>query len=146
MILKQEKNNEVTDALYASSTICASSYDRTTKDLTITFKNGGQYRYKDVSITDYTRFEIADSQGVVLNTHIKKHTFEKLGTVDMTKILLEIESLDEKPIVLTLEETQKELLVDISGILSYFIRNEKITDGSLTSLKASIAAYEKLKK
>jgi hypothetical protein len=39
------------------------------------------------------RFEIAESQGAVFNSHIKKYTYEKMGNVDVSKILLETEAL-----------------------------------------------------
>ncbi len=93
MILKKQEMDTVTKAIYDSSNICASTYDRANRNLTIIFNNGGQYKYANVSETDYTRFELADSQGAIFNSHIKKYAFEKLGKVDASSLLTEITSL-----------------------------------------------------
>ena len=86
MILKRvEKENEV-KCLIESSNILASTYNKGTRDLTLTFKNGTQYKYIGVKNTDYTRFELAESQGKVFNSHIKSYTFAKIGTVDIDLI------------------------------------------------------------
>jgi hypothetical protein len=95
MILKKQEKDSITKAIYDSSNICASTYDRANRDLTIIFKNGGQYKYTNVSETDYTRFELADSQGAIFNSHIKKYAFDKLGKVDASSLLTEISSLKE---------------------------------------------------
>lgn len=95
MILKKQEKNEKVKAIYSSSNICASTYDKDTKSLVIIFNNGGQYLYEGVSLTDYTRFESADSQGIVMNSHIKKHPFTKLDKVDTTAILTEIADLSK---------------------------------------------------
>ena len=89
MLLKKQIKENLTKVLYDSSNILASTYDTTTHDLIIIFKAGTQYRYGNVSTSDYTRFEIAESQGIVFNTHIKKYTSEKLESVDITQILNE---------------------------------------------------------
>jgi len=95
MILKrQEKDNKI-KAIYESSNILASTYDKTDTSLTLIFKKGGQYKYSNVSASDYTRFEIAESQGVVFNTHIKKYSFDKLADVDPSEIVNEISALSE---------------------------------------------------
>lgn len=116
MILKrQEKDNKI-KAMYSSSTILASIYDKEKNDLTVIFNKGGQYKYAGVSNTDYTRFELADSQGIVLNSHIKKYTFEKLSDVDPKAIITEIETIkatEQKEMLkakqLELVKTMKEL-------------------------------------
>ena len=96
MILKKQEKNGKIKAMYSSSNICASIYDTTTNELTLIFNNGGQYKYTGVSNTDYMRFEIADSQGSVMNTHIKKYPFTKLDKVDTTEILKEVEELSKQ--------------------------------------------------
>lgn len=93
MLLKKLENNGEIRVTYSSSNIVSSIYDKATKALTIIFTNGGQYKYSDVSITDYTRFELADSQGAVHNSHIKKHAFETLAKVDTKALLVEISDL-----------------------------------------------------
>ena len=67
IIKKQEKNGKI-KAMYSSSTICASIFDTLTKDLTVIFNNGGQYKYPNVELTDYTRFETSDSNGITFST------------------------------------------------------------------------------
>jgi len=86
MLLKRvEKDGEI-KSLFESSNILASTYNTGTKDLTIIFKGGKQYKYPEVKNTDYTRFELAESQGKIFNSHIKKYEFVKLDEIDITKI------------------------------------------------------------
>lgn len=93
MILKRQEKDNLIKALYDSSNVLASTYDNTTSDLTIIFKGGNRYKYSGVSKTDYMRFEIAESQGAVFSSHIKKYAFEKLTPIDPSKILFEAEKL-----------------------------------------------------
>ncbi len=97
MLIKLNENGNVRTCLYESSNILGSTYDKSTKELVITFKRGTQYKYYDVSNVDYTRFEVSDSQGVVLNSHIKKYKTETIDTVDPNKFIDEINNvkLDE---------------------------------------------------
>lgn len=88
MILKRTELDGKVNATYESSNILASTLDTNNNDLTITFKGGGTYKYPNVSNADYLRFETAESQGNVFNSHIKKYDFEKLTAVD-TKLLTE---------------------------------------------------------
>ncbi len=111
MLLKKLENNGQIRATYSSTNIVASTYDKPTKDLTIIFANGGQYKYKDVSLTDYTRFELADSQGAVHNTHIKRHTFESLAKVNTAVLLAEITQLKDAE--------KKQLLEDSSIVMAH---------------------------
>lgn len=146
MILKrQEKDNKI-KAMYSSSTILASTFDTLTNDLTIIFKNGGHYKYASVSNTDYTRFELADSQGTVLNSHIKKYTFEKLQPVDTTIIIKEIEemkALDDKA---TAEKVTKVVLENMVKVFHGYITTGKIELGNLSKLETSIADFNKVSK
>lgn len=98
MILKRVLENNVIKAIYDSSNILTSTYNKETRDLVITFKRGVQYKYYDVSLLDYTRFEMAESQGEVMNTSIKKYQFEKGGVVDQDLIVEEINKLKEEEI------------------------------------------------
>jgi hypothetical protein len=93
MILKRQEKDGIVKAMYDSSNIVASIYNNETSDLEIIFKAGTKYKYPNVSKSDYMRFEIAESQGAVFNTHIKKYTYEKMANVDVSKILLETEAL-----------------------------------------------------
>ena len=57
MILERVEKDGVVDAIYESSNIVASSYDKIKKNLNITFNYGGNYTYQNVPETDYMRFE-----------------------------------------------------------------------------------------
>ena len=91
MLLKRVEKEGKIKSIFESSNILASTYDTETKDLILIFKKGGQYRYPQVKMTDYTRFETADSQGVIFNSHIKKYSFVKMDAIDPTKIVESIE-------------------------------------------------------
>ena len=110
MILKRKEKDGIIKAIYSSSNICASVYNTVTNELTIIFSNGGQYKYTEVTKTDYMRFETADSQGSVISSHIKKYTTSKLDNVDTTEILKEVEQLktqeEPKVVMLLLQEIQ----------------------------------------
>lgn len=144
MLLKKQEKNNLVEVTYASSTICTSTYDKTTKDLIVVFKTGGQYKYKNVSETDYTRFELADSQGGVLNTHIKKYPFEKLDKVDTTSILKEITDLKDSERKAKLDY-QKKLMVDkMQAIVTYYETTSDVDSSLYSKLKSSMEEYEKI--
>ena len=86
MVLHRKQTESGVKALYKSSNILASIYNESTKELEIVFKRGSRYLYENVTAPDYTRFELADSQGKVLNSHIKAYTFKKLDDVDPKSI------------------------------------------------------------
>jgi len=96
LITKTEKGGVVT-AQYDSSNILASKWNG--KDLTVIFKHGASYTYNDVSKTDYTRFELAESQGAVLNAKIKAYSFTKDDAVDANQIVKEIEESKAEALV-----------------------------------------------
>lgn len=87
MILKRQEKENIIKALYDSSNVLASTYDTESCDLTIIFGSGNQYKYSNVSKSDYMRFEIAESQGKIFNSHIKKYAFEKLDNFEMVEML-----------------------------------------------------------
>jgi hypothetical protein len=96
MILKKQEKDNIVKAIYDSSNILASTYNKENMDLTLIFKKGAQYKYPNVSLTDYTRFELAESQGIIFNTHIKKYAFDKLPEINPTELVTEIEVLKPK--------------------------------------------------
>jgi hypothetical protein len=146
MILKRKENDGVIKAIYSSSNICASVYNNITNELTIIFNHGGQYKYTDVAKTDYMRFETADSQGSVLNTHIKKYTTSKLDNVDTTEILNEVELLEaETKVEKTPEEATKELLQTMCDVISNYFKNGNITSASIKTIKENISTFESVK-
>jgi len=95
MLVHKKSVGEATKALYNSSNILASTYDPTKQILEVIFKQGTKYAYKDVDKAAYMRFETADSQGKVLNSHIKKYSFEKLENVEPSGIVTMITSYQE---------------------------------------------------
>jgi len=82
MIISRVENGDVIKGYYKSSNISLSEYNKGTKELTITFNYGGVYKYNDVKDKDYFRFELAESQGTILNSHIKAYAYEQLDSVD----------------------------------------------------------------
>lgn len=63
------------------------------KDLTVVFKDGRAYLYKDVIVQDYLFFRESESQGKALNKYIltkfmgrNKYMFEKLDNFDINEI------------------------------------------------------------
>lgn len=67
---------------YNSSTVKAAAYDVEHKTLTVHF-NHASYLYKDVKLTDWNLFNMADSQGKALNEFIKpNYEFEKINSED----------------------------------------------------------------
>lgn len=144
MILKrQEKDNKI-KAMYKSSTILASVFETDTKNLTVIFANGGQYKYTNVGLTDYTRFETADSQGSVLNSYIKKYPFEKMTTIDTTAIIKEIFDLSSVDDKLSLESKTRLMLATMNQLISYYIQNGKIDSTILKNVSTTIVAYDKV--
>jgi hypothetical protein len=144
MLLKKQEKDNVTKAIYASSNICASTYDRTSKNLTIIFNNGGQYKYPNVSETDYTRFEIADSQGVVFNSHIKKYDFEKLDKIDATSILTEVTELKEVEDKIKIESVTKFMMTAINAVIVYHEATQTVDPALYTKMKSAMDEYEKI--
>lgn len=147
MILKRQEKDGIIKAMYSSSNICASTYNSTNNELTIIFNHGGQYKYTDVAKTDYMRFELAESQGSVLNTHIKKYATSKLDSVDVTEIIKEVESLkEEEDQHVSPEVATKTMLESMSNIISNYLKNGNVTATSLNDLKKGISTYENVTK
>lgn len=149
MILKRQEKNGKIKAMYSSSTICASVFDTTTKDLIVIFNNGGQYKYPSVELTDYTRLETADSSGSVFNTYIKKKypNFEKMDKLDdntISAILKEIETLKEAEDTATLEGTTKEMMEVMASLVASYVGSGKVNYDMLRKLETKISAYDKV--
>ncbi len=144
MILKrQEKDNKI-KAMYKSSTILASVFETDTKNLTVIFSNGGQYKYSNVALTDYTRFETADSQGVILNTHIKKYSFEKMSPIDTGAIIKEITDLSTADDKSSIETKTKVMFAGMNQLIANYIQNGKVDNIMLQNVSTAIVAYDKV--
>jgi hypothetical protein len=148
IVKKQEKNGKI-KAMYSSSTICASIFDTTTNDLIVIFNNGGQYKYPSVSLTDYTRFEIADSNGTTFNTYIKKKytNFEKLDKLsdEVLKSILdevsEITAAEEKNILIA---KSKAIIEAMHTVIGEYIKTGSLEKTSLETIKTKIEDYTKV--
>ena len=144
MLLKKQTKDNLVKAIYASSNICASTYDTQTKDLVIIFNNGGQYKYPNVSETDYTRFEIADSQGVIFNSHIKKYDFEKLDKVDTAAIITEVNELKDAEKKAKITHYTKSLVTAMDAVSVYFQSTDSIDPALYAKMKSAMDEYEKI--
>jgi uncharacterized protein YheU (UPF0270 family) len=144
MLLKKQEKDNVTKAIFSSSNICASTYDRTTKNLTIIFSKGTQYKYPNVSEIDYTRFELADSQGVVFNSHIKKYNFEKLDNVDVSSILTEVTELKEVENKIKIESVTKFMVTAINAVIVYHEATQTVDPALYTKMKSAMGEYENI--
>lgn len=144
MLLKKQEINEIVKAIYSSSNICASTYDKTNNNLTIIFNNGGQYLYPNVSETDYFRFELADSQGVVFNSHIKKYDFEKLDKIDPSNILLEINELKAADKKIKINHKTRLMIDKMQALLIYFETTDTVDAAMYDKVKESMSEYESI--
>lgn len=149
MIVKRLEKNGKIKAMYSSSTICGSVYDTATKELTVIFNNGGQYKYPDVASTDYMRFETADSNGSVFNAHIKKKypTFEKLDKLSDTAlatILKEVEELKGAEDTVSIEVRTKTMLEAMNVLLGSYISTGKVDYDLLRKVETKIGEYNKV--
>lgn len=142
MLIKRIKEKGVIKALYESTNVVASYYEDETHDLTIIFKNGGNYIYKNVKPTDYMRFETNDSQGKIFLSHIKSYPFDKGDKVDVIAIKQEIDAALSEEIVL-FESELDVLLTDIQVVKKSI---GEYSPSMLKLLKEKITKYFELKK
>lgn len=143
MLLKTQEQDNKKKSIYASSNICASIYDKSTSALTILFNNGGQYVYEGVTNTDYTRFEMADSQGAVFNSHIKKYPFQKLDKVDVKDILVEVTKIQGAEDKAKIDYAVKVMIDQMKAVITYYDTTTDVESGLLSKAKDAIAAYDK---
>jgi|TARA_B110000858_G_C17685167_1_gene418509 predicted nuclease with TOPRIM domain len=130
MILERVEKDGIVDAIYESSNIVASSYDKIKKNLNITFVYGGNYTYQGVPETDYMRFETSDSQGKVLGSHIKKYPALKHENVDVNVIFNKVSDVKLKEasvgvvrltyLINELTKTLNDELIPVKNRLSVF--------------------------
>lgn len=95
MILRRDVKGNQVIAYYNSSNILSSIYNTNNKTLEVVFKRGARYLYEGVDNVDYMRFELADSQGKVLDSHIKKYTFTKLDAIEPKKLEEDVDKFKE---------------------------------------------------
>lgn len=141
MILKRVEKDNLVKAIYKSSNILASTYDKSNNNLTITFNRGTQYTYKGVSVTDYTRFEIAESQGKILNSHIKKYEFDKGEDIDPAKIIEQIREM----VNAELKAFEEGIVKKMDELISTYNKKEVMDDKLLSTIQYMISKYQKEK-
>jgi hypothetical protein len=91
MVLLKHEEDDFIECLYDSSNVLGSKFLKKEKKLAVIFKSGTQYVYNNVTNEDYKQFESSDSQGKLLNTVIKKYTFEKSkNIIDVSPMLEQI--------------------------------------------------------
>lgn len=137
MLIKRVEKEKTIDCLYESSNILASSYDKTTRDLTITFNRGTQYIYRGVNNRDYLRLELAESQGAVLNTNIKSYAFVKGKDVDTAALINEIKMYTPK----VLSEIEKQFIDKIKAILTSAEENKAVTTADIDAISIAISKF-----
>ncbi len=142
MLLKKQEQNDKINAIYTSSNICASVYDKTKQTLTITFNHGGQYLYEGVNMAEYTRFELADSQGAVLNSHIKLKSFKKLAQVDVKDILVEVHTLKTQEDKAKLDYATKTMVDAMNAVVTFYTTTDSVDTKLYKKAKEAIAAYD----
>lgn len=118
MILKRVEKGNIIEALYDSSNVIASSYNKLTHQLQITFGKGDTYAYELVNPTDYLRFELAESQGKVFNSHIKKYSYVKLDSVDAQELITEADALKVAEAKALRDAKEKDLIDYMNVILN----------------------------
>ena len=141
MLLKKIESEGIIKSTYESSNILMSEYNPTTKDLTVIFKVGSRYTYKDVSLTDYTRFEVADSQGKVLNSHIKAYKFERGENINPELVLNEIVELKKN----TIKEKTNDLVSILKQISDGYNEAEGLPEEKVRVVEEYINRYKEAK-
>lgn len=142
MLIKRNVKGNNVEALYDSSNILASSWDKTTNDLKITFKRGAQYLYKDVRATDYTRFETAESQGKELNKRIKNtYNFEKLDNVETAELIKEIYAYQQEE----MSKAEKNLITAMKAFLVSHENQNSIDTKELENIEFFIKKVKEIK-
>lgn len=148
MIVKRLEKNGKVKAMYSSSTICGSIYDTTTKDLTVIFNNGGQYKYPNVESTDYMRLETADSNGSTFNTYIKKKytNFEKLDKLSesaIAAILKEVNELKTAEDNSSIEVKTKTMLESMNILIGSYLVSGSVDLSLFRKVYDNVVSYDK---
>lgn len=138
MLLNKTEKDGIVTAQYDSSNILASKWNG--KDLTVIFKHGASYTYNDVTKTDYTRFELAESQGALLNAKIKSYSFTKNDAVDANQIIKEIEDSKREK----LKGFEQGMVDQMRLISSAYEANPILTKTSLDRLAEMLIKHSEL--
>lgn len=126
MILQRKESNGVIEALYHSSNVRASKYVVETNQLTITFNRGVEYIYEGVTISDYHKFELADSQGVIFNKYIKSYPFVKGDIIDAVELNERIELAHREEV-----EGLEANIIQLCDLLSNKYKEDNVFDDNI---------------
>lgn len=143
MLLKRQEKDNVIKAIYKSSNVLASTYNKETSELILVFNKGTQYKYAGVKSSDYTRLELAESQGSVFNTHIKPYSAEKIADMDpavLPQIVNEVETLyaeEQKAIILAKSNSLRTHMLSICAAGA----DTPMSVKQLEELQVKITAY-----
>jgi hypothetical protein len=146
MLLTRIENNGLIKAMYSSSTICGSTFDTKTNDLTVIFNNGGRYKYPNIELSDYTRLETSDSSGSVFNTYIKKKytNFEKLENLPADKLkqlLDQIETLKVAEDKASTDGKAKVLVLAMNQLIGEYLATGDFNKTTLERLTVKLGEY-----
>lgn len=138
MLLNKTEKDGVVTANYDSTNILASKWNG--KDLTVIFKHGASYTYNDVTKTDYARFELAESQGAILNAKIKAYSFTKNDGVDADAVIKEIETIKAENLI----KFEEGIVEQMRLISSAYEANPVLTKTSLERLAEMLIKHSEM--
>ena len=95
MLLFKNEDENIVHGYYDSSNVIKSEYNNKLNEFIVIFKNGHKYKYKNVPIKDYTKFELCESQGKEIHK-FKRFGGEKIGVSDIKTIENEINEVKNK--------------------------------------------------
>lgn len=143
---KNKKGEDVDRVWFQSSNVkyceCI-DYDNQLKTLIIVFSNGSQYKYKDVSVTQYLLFRDASSQGKALNEYIKSkgYEFEKMENADLATLDGEL-SFRENGGIFVFYDDGKFVMKDNKDI-TICERDVKLTEAAFNTVCSALEAVGK---
>jgi len=143
---KNKKGEDVDKVWFQSSNVkyceCI-DYDNQLKTLIVVFNNGSQYKYKDVSVTQYLLFRDAASQGKALNEYIKSkgYEFEKMENADLATLDGEL-SFRENGGIFVFYDDGKFVMKDNKDII-ICERDVKLTEAAFNTVCSALEAVGK---
>jgi hypothetical protein len=138
MLIKRNTNNDVIEAMYESSNIVASKYDKNNNALFITFKTGAEYLYENVPAKDYHMFELAESQGKIFNKYIKPYyKMSKHGDVDVVELKERMERAKQEE----MDGMMKEVALTAKKVHDFYDNNNVIDIAQLKALKNLVNSF-----
>jgi hypothetical protein len=140
MLLKRVEKDGIIKAIYDSSNVVGSIYNKSNNELSLIFKAGTKYKYSNVSRSDYLRLELADSQGSVFSTHFKGYIFEKQENVDISKILEETATIKNQEYNVELANRKERLTKTLKGTVLLLDLGKPFAE-TLEALKKDIDNY-----